>query len=129
LMITARHWSLSWARCIQSTPSHPTSLTSIRYTPSSSEWSLPFRFSDKNMLCISSFSNSCYMPHPSHPPLFDRPNKVWWSFMQSSPSSSLGPHILLSTLCLSVNWFHKCNTTWWYHEMRARQLRVMYMCH
>jgi len=26
---TAWHWSLSWARCIQSTPSHPTSLRSI----------------------------------------------------------------------------------------------------
>jgi hypothetical protein len=25
---TARHWSLSWARCIQSTPSHPISLRS-----------------------------------------------------------------------------------------------------
>jgi hypothetical protein len=26
---TARHWSLSWARCTQSTPSHPISLRSI----------------------------------------------------------------------------------------------------
>jgi len=26
---TARHWSLSWARCIRSTPSHTISLRSI----------------------------------------------------------------------------------------------------
>jgi len=37
-------------------------------TPRSSEWFLPFRFSDQNFICISHLSNSCYMPCPSHPP-------------------------------------------------------------
>jgi hypothetical protein len=34
VLTTARHWSLSWARCIQSTPSHPISLRSILILPS-----------------------------------------------------------------------------------------------
>jgi len=34
----------------------------------SSEWSLPFRFSDQNFVCISHLSHTYYKPHPSHPP-------------------------------------------------------------
>jgi len=30
MFTTARHWSLSWASCIQSTPSHPINLRSFR---------------------------------------------------------------------------------------------------
>jgi hypothetical protein len=43
----ARHWSLSWSRWIQSTPSNPVFLTHFNIilpvTPRSSLWSLPFR--------------------------------------------------------------------------------------
>jgi hypothetical protein len=54
---------LSSARCIQSTPSYSISLKSI---PSiSSKWSLPFRFSDQNVIYISHPSYACCMPHPS----------------------------------------------------------------
>jgi hypothetical protein len=47
-------------------------------TPRSSKWSLPFKFSDQNCVCISDFSHACYIPRPSHIPLFDHPNNIWW---------------------------------------------------
>jgi hypothetical protein len=37
-------------------------------TPLSYEWSLPFRFSDQNFVCISHLSRACCLPCPSHPP-------------------------------------------------------------
>jgi hypothetical protein len=37
-------------------------------TPRSSEWSLPFRFCDENVECISYSLHACYMTRPSHPP-------------------------------------------------------------
>jgi len=48
-------------------------------TPRSSKRSLPFRFSNQNIICISHFSHPCYMPRPSHPPRLDNPNNIWWS--------------------------------------------------
>jgi hypothetical protein len=33
-------------------------------TPRSSEWSLPFRFSDRSFVCTSHLSPACYMPLP-----------------------------------------------------------------
>jgi len=48
-------------------------------TPKSSEWSLPFRISDQNIVHISHLSSACYMPRPSNPPLFDLTNNIWWS--------------------------------------------------
>jgi len=45
----------------------------------SSEWSLPFRFSNKNIVCTSHRSHACYIPCPSHPPWFNHPNNIWWS--------------------------------------------------
>jgi hypothetical protein len=68
---------LTWARWIQSTPYHPWSI--FHSMPRSSRWSLPFRFSNKNILWISHLSCVCYMSHPSHPPWFDHPNNIWWS--------------------------------------------------
>jgi len=41
-------------------------------TPTSSEWSLSFRFSDLNFVCIFHFVHVCYMPYPWHSPWFDR---------------------------------------------------------
>jgi len=34
--------------------------------PRSSKWSVPIRFSYQNPVHISSFPDTCYMPHPSH---------------------------------------------------------------
>jgi hypothetical protein len=38
--------------------------------PSSSKYSLPIRFCDQNVICISHLFYVCYMPHPSHPQFF-----------------------------------------------------------
>jgi len=48
-------------------------------TPRSSDWPLPFKFSDQNLVCISHFSHGCYMSRLPHPPSFDHPNNIWWS--------------------------------------------------
>jgi hypothetical protein len=44
-------------------------------TPRSSEWSLLFRFSNKNVARISHRSHACYKPRRSHSPWFYHPNK------------------------------------------------------
>jgi hypothetical protein len=64
-------------------------------TPTSSKWSLSFRFSDKYfVLCISRLSYACYVPRLFHVPSFHYPNNILWSvqvmkllIMQSSPAS------------------------------------------
>jgi hypothetical protein len=48
-------------------------------TSRSSEWSLPFKFSDQNFVCVSHLSHACYILCQSNPPCFDHPNNVWWS--------------------------------------------------
>jgi hypothetical protein len=56
VFITTRHWSLCWARCIQSTSTHFSKIHSNIMFPStagSSEWPLPFRFSNQNTVRIS----------------------------------------------------------------------------
>jgi hypothetical protein len=40
-------------------------------------WSLSFRFSNQDTVCISYIHHACYMPRPSHPPLFDHPTYIW----------------------------------------------------
>jgi hypothetical protein len=62
----ACHWSLSWARWIQSTPSPPYfsevhSDIILPSTPRSSEWCVSFMFSDQNFVPISHLSHECYM--------------------------------------------------------------------
>jgi hypothetical protein len=66
----------------------------IESTPGSSEWSLPFRLSNQNIVCIFNLCHARYMSRPSHPPWSDHPNNIWWSvqvmkllIMQSSPAS------------------------------------------
>jgi hypothetical protein len=75
----ARHRSQSRARWIQSTPKHYFPMTYFNIilpsTPMSSEWPLPFRLPNKNVVRIS---HPRYIPRPSHPPLFDHPNNIWW---------------------------------------------------
>jgi len=57
----------------------------------SSEWFLPFRFSDKNFVCFH-LSYACYMPRLPYS-RFDSPSNIWRSaqiimllFMRSSPA-------------------------------------------
>jgi hypothetical protein len=62
--------------------------------PLSFEWSLPFRFSDQNFVCVSDLPHACYITRPSRPSWFNHPNNIYWSLqvmklliMQSSPVS------------------------------------------
>jgi len=82
------HWSLSWPRCIQSTISchiSPMIHSNVIFPSMAkrSELSLPFRFSDKNFVCISHLSRACYTPLPSHTLSFDHPNNIWWSSQEA----------------------------------------------
>jgi hypothetical protein len=36
-------------------------------------------FTTKTLCAFLIFFHACYVPRPSHPPLLDRPNKIWWS--------------------------------------------------
>jgi hypothetical protein len=71
--------------------------------------SLPFRFSDQNVIYISYLSHAYYMHRLPHPPWLHRPNNICEAFklLSSSlcsllhpPATSplLGSNILLSTL-------------------------------
>ena len=66
-------------------------------------------FSNQNPACTSCTPpHTCHMPRPSHPPLFNQPNNIWWAVQimtlvntQSSPVSCYFLHFrakLLSTL-------------------------------
>jgi hypothetical protein len=71
----ALHWSLSWARSIQSTPSHPISLRSILILSSRLRLGLPSALFPSGFQLMSYVHpSSCYIPCPSHPPLLDHSN-------------------------------------------------------
>jgi hypothetical protein len=65
---TACHWPPSWVRCIQSTfPPYIPKIHSniiLLYISKSSEWSVPFRFSNQNFVYISHYSHAYYMTGP-----------------------------------------------------------------
>jgi hypothetical protein len=81
----ALHWSLSWARSIQSIPYHPipSYLSKNHFNivhlpmPWSSQWSLSFWLSQQYPICISLLPHSCYMPCSSHPPWLHHSNYTW----------------------------------------------------
>jgi len=83
VLTTARQWSLSWARSIQSTFSQPFSLRSILILSSHLRMSLSSGFfpSGFQIKILYSFliSHACYIPLPSRPPSLDHPNNIWWS--------------------------------------------------
>jgi hypothetical protein len=66
----AHHWSISWARWIQSTPSHQISLASLLmlspFLSRSSKLCLSFRVSYQNFVCISLPTHICCTPQPYH---------------------------------------------------------------
>jgi hypothetical protein len=62
--------------------------------PKTSEWFLPFRYSNQNFVCTFHLSHACYVPCTSHPPCPYHPNNIWCGvqvmkplIMQSSPAS------------------------------------------
>jgi len=66
---------LSQTDSVHTLPSY--SFMILPFMPASSKWSLSFRFSYKNYLCISHVSHACNIPHPSNPVLFDY--LIWWA--------------------------------------------------
>jgi hypothetical protein len=86
----ARHWTLSWARCIQSRPSHHC-FSNIHFnivfpsTRTSSEWSFPLKFSDRHSVWTYNLTHACYRPHPPHIPWLDHLNNIWWSIQVTKP--------------------------------------------
>jgi hypothetical protein len=94
----------TWARWIQSTPSHPISLRSIIILSFYLRLCLPSglfpsRFRTKILYAFLIPLSALYMPCPSHPPWLNHPNNIWWSVQvmkllitQSSPASR---HFLL----------------------------------
>jgi hypothetical protein len=78
LFTRALRGSLSWARSIQSTPSHPISLRCILIPPTHLRLGLPSGLFPSgfptNTYTHSSSPHSCYMPGPSHPPWLDHSN-------------------------------------------------------
>jgi len=83
-------------------------------TPTSSEWSLPFRFSNQNFVWISPLSHACYISCPLiilnliALIMFCEVYKLWSSSLCSllqtpAPSSLLGPNFLLCTLFLDTH--------------------------
>jgi hypothetical protein len=94
----ALHWSLSWARSIQSIWPHPIFPKSILILSSHLYVGLPsglFPSDFPPKSYMHSFSpNVCYMPCPCHPPWFDHSDYTWQRVqvmellaMQFSPSS------------------------------------------
>jgi len=74
-------------------------------TTTSSEWSLPFRFSDQNLLCLYHLYHLCYMPRPSYPPWVDHPNYIWVtvSFSRRTLLYSINYLIMLKyAVCVQV---------------------------
>jgi hypothetical protein len=104
------------------------------FMPKSSEWSLPFKYSDQNFVCTSHLHHACYMRRPSHLPLRDHPiiipgeaYKLWSSSLRSllqSPAtfSLLEPNILLSTdyaaKMLRIRRLSKHNLTYFLRQYR-----------
>jgi hypothetical protein len=89
--------------------------------PRSSEWSLPFRFSDHNFVCVSHLSNACNMSRPSHPPSFEHCNNTWLSIQvtkllcycstQRNFRTSLKPSLLNVTKCHTAYWWNRSVAT------------------
>jgi hypothetical protein len=86
-------------------------------TSRSSEWSLSFGLSYKNLVLFSLLSHVCHMHHPPHSPWLDLPNDIWGlvqimktslcNFLHSPVTSSLlGPNILLRTALRQLQSMH-----------------------
>jgi len=111
------HWSLSWARWIQSIPSNPVSLRCVlmlsSHLPSCLRMVFALQISNQNVIWISHLSLAFYMPTQvilfwvDHPSNIGEVHKLWSSSLCSllqppALSSHWGPNILLSTLYINT---------------------------
>ena len=71
------HLPQSWARSIQSMPSHNTPWRSILILSSHLHQGIPSGLFPSGLPPTPS-SHTCYMPRLSHPSPFNHPNDVWW---------------------------------------------------
>jgi hypothetical protein len=70
--------------------------------PVSSEWSLPFSFSNLNFVYISLLTHAHYVPWPPHSSWFNHPNNIWWRVQIKEllfMYFSLASHCFLSFMC------------------------------
>jgi hypothetical protein len=101
-------------------------------TSRSSEWSLPFRFSNWNIVCISHLFHACYMSRhlillDIITLIFSEVYKLWslslCSLLKSTATSSLlGPNILLSTLWIILKVLLNKQGVYWIHLAQDRVL-------
>jgi hypothetical protein len=99
IFTSASHWLLSWVTWIWSTPSPPyfskiCCNIIVPPTARTSKGSIPFRFKNQMLICVSYPSHPCYMPCSSCSLWFEHPNNTWLSkqvmkllIMQSSSAS------------------------------------------
>jgi hypothetical protein len=77
----ALHWSLSWARSIQSISLHPINLRAILILSTHLRLGLAsglsFWLSHQYRICIPLRPHSCCIAFPSHPPWLDHSNYTW----------------------------------------------------
>jgi hypothetical protein len=77
-----RHWSLSWARCIQYIHSDPIYLRFILKLFFHICLDLPSG-TFPSTVHTSHLSHAFYMPRQSHRPRLDHPNNIWWCESES----------------------------------------------
>jgi hypothetical protein len=70
-----RHWTLPWARLhpVRAFPPYFCKIylnVIVPSVPMFSTWSVPYRFSGQNFVCISHLSHACFMSHQAHHPWF-----------------------------------------------------------
>lgn len=68
--------------------------------PTTYKWSLSFKFSKLNLVCISLLPSVRHMPHPFHAPEFYHPNNLARSTHHEDPCST----IVCSFMLLPVSW-------------------------
>jgi hypothetical protein len=128
---TVRHLASSWARCIQSTPSHPSSLRSILTLSFHLHLDLksnliPSDFPNKILYALF-ISHACYISRPSHPQLFNHPN-ICWSVQVHNIDT---PHFLNHFVCwnsgliegFACGYVNNKSSTWFFNDCRPCFLR------
>lgn len=107
-------WNTEWNEILK----HDVDRTEINFNiitpsmPKSLDWSVPFRFSNKNFVFVCLLTHVCYIPCSSHSLSFDYPNIlrgvqiIKLLIIQPTGSSLLGTLILISTVLSNTSLLH-----------------------